>query len=116
MRRMVGWDGLAAFCYTRLSVGTDQITLAGANSGGRPGAGWARRVSGPRARARASQRLTVSSDTPKAAAVARWDQPCCFKCNVRKLPNPPKRIPRFLTSHAGYRPWGSPTGKADTLL
>src|SRR5690349_22212200 len=53
--------------------------------GGCPGERRLKRASGPPPRARASQRLTVSSEAPRASAMSRWDQPCCFRCNARNL-------------------------------
>ena len=44
---------------------------AGESLGGRPGAGRARSASGPPSRARASQRLTATSETPRASAMSR---------------------------------------------
>src|SRR5262249_24074192 len=40
---------------------------------------------GPPSRARASQRLTLTSETPRASARSRGYQPCCFRCNARNL-------------------------------
>src|ERR1700722_5634439 len=56
---------------------------SGVSLGDGPAAQRLSRAVGPLCRTRASQRLTQTSDTPKADAMSRWRQPSCFRFSAR---------------------------------
>ena len=63
----------------------DQALLSRREFGRAPGTGVRRRASEPPSRARANQRLTLTSETSRASAMSRRDQPRRFRCNARNL-------------------------------